>query len=69
MGKELADDPEVQEKIRAGLLPPIPTAATASAREPQAVSAGTIDSDAAANVGSAGTASRGASSRAGLGAR
>ena len=29
MGPELADDPEVQEKIRAGLLPPIgaPTAA------------------------------------------
>src|SRR5688572_7490134 len=47
LGKELADDPEVQEKIRAGLLPPIPTAATASAREPQPVSAGTIDSDAA----------------------
>jgi anaerobic C4-dicarboxylate transporter DcuB len=27
LGKDLADDPEVQEKIRAGLLPPIPTAA------------------------------------------
>ena len=26
MGKELADDPEVQEKIRAGLLPPISAA-------------------------------------------
>src|SRR3954469_5497142 len=26
LGKDLADDPEVQEKIRAGLLPPIPTA-------------------------------------------
>ena len=56
LGKDLADDPEVQEKIRAGLLPPIPTAANAAARKPQPVSAGTADSDAASAPGaSAGT--------------
>jgi len=54
LGKDLADDPEVQEKIRAGLLPPIPTAATAAARKPQPVGAGTTDS-AAAPGASAGT--------------
>ncbi len=32
LGKDLADDPEVQEKIRAGLLPPIPTAAGVPAK-------------------------------------
>jgi anaerobic C4-dicarboxylate transporter DcuB len=47
MGKELADDPEVQEKIRAGLLPPIPTTAGAGARAPQPVGGGTADLDAA----------------------
>ena len=45
LGKDLADDPEVQEKIRAGLLPPIPTAATAATTERQPALAGTADSD------------------------
>ena len=34
MGKELADDPEVQERIRAGLLPPI-APATRGCRQPR----------------------------------
>ncbi len=56
LGKDLADDPEVQEKIRAGLLPPIPTAANAAARKAQPVGAGTTDSAAASAPGaSAGT--------------
>ncbi len=56
LGKDLADDPEVQEKIRAGLRPPIPTAATAAARKPQPVGAGTTDSASASAPGaSAGT--------------
>jgi anaerobic C4-dicarboxylate transporter DcuB len=33
MGKELADDPEVLEKIQAGLLPPLPAAVVAGQRE------------------------------------
>ena len=45
-GKDLADDPEVQEAIRAGLPPPIPTATTASTTEPQPALTGTADSDA-----------------------
>ena len=35
MGKELADDPEVQERIRAGLIPPLqPAQAPSSGRSP-----------------------------------
>jgi len=45
LGKDLADDPEVQEKIRAGLLPPIPAAANAPAATKQAVVAGTPGTD------------------------
>jgi anaerobic C4-dicarboxylate transporter DcuB len=38
LGKDLADDPEVQEKIAAGLLPPIPT--TTTQRQVQTATAG-----------------------------
>ena len=47
LGLDLADDPEVQEKIRAGLLPPIPTATSAPTTERQPALAGTADSVAA----------------------
>ena len=55
MGKELADDPEVQEKIRAGLLPPIHAGAAVAARQPEAVVADAPDTNVAApRTGSAG---------------
>ena len=43
MGKELVDDPQVQEKIRAGLLPPLPAAAASNQpelSEPKVVATG-----------------------------
>jgi anaerobic C4-dicarboxylate transporter len=51
LGKDLADDPEVQEKIRAGLLPPIPTATGVATVPAQAVVAGTPGSGAGAGAG------------------
>jgi anaerobic C4-dicarboxylate transporter len=60
MGKELADDPEVQEKIRAGLLPPIQAGAAVAARQPEAVVADASDTNVAApRTGSAGGAGSG----------
>jgi anaerobic C4-dicarboxylate transporter len=61
MGKELADDPEVQEKIRAGLLPPIPTA---SARRPVAAAAALHET--APATGAAGGATGGGTAAADL---
>lgn len=57
MGNELADDPEVQEKIRAGLLPALPATAAATAR-PGVQEPGT----AAAGAGSTGATQSGSAS-------
>ena len=52
MGKELEDDPEVQAKIRAGVLPPLRTTATmtatadAEARQPETAGAATAPAEA-----------------------
>ena len=64
IGKELADDPEVQEKIRAGLLPPIPTAQVSGRRQVKAT-AGGPDQE-AAPAGGAGSAATGGTAAADL---
>ena len=55
LGKELADDPEVQEKIRAGLLPPLPDPTGVSA---QPTSANADEGSIAAPASAALTATR-----------
>lgn len=57
IGPELADDPEVQQKIRAGLLPPIPATAAAGARQPEVAAVGSSDAPVSRSSGSAGDAS------------
>src|SRR3954452_8984405 len=55
LGKDLADDPEVQEKIRAGLLPPIPTATSVPTTQRQPALAAADSGTVPPSAGDAGT--------------